>query len=188
LPLPGCPVINGNSQWALWIPAMFFEFVLFGFAVYKSAVSTAARMKLNQRTTLTGILLHENILYFLVVAALLILNNLMAIGATNIPWFGFGPFHAALGITTGRMMIHLQKFAAKSLEGDAAEMSIPEIRFIGSPAFNGANPHSSYDLGTDSEMSQDIENIAGTSMFTHHYSLANGSAVPQAGPSRLATT
>lgn len=186
LPLPGCPAINGNTQWALWIPAMLFEFVLFGFAVYKTAVSTAARMKLNERTSLTGILLHENILYFLVVAGLLILNNLMANGATGIPWFGFGPFHAALGVTTGRMMIHLQKFAAMNLEGDTSEMSIPEIRFVGTPAFDGAHLRTSYDSGTSSELSHDIENTAGTSI--HEYPMVGGLAEPQDGPSRLGMT
>jgi len=54
---------------------------------------------------------------------------------TQIPWFGFGsvcyllkficvschihacsPFHAALGIVTCRMLIHLRKFASGSLE------------------------------------------------------------------------
>lgn len=159
LPLPGCPAINGNSQWALWIPAMLFEFVLFGFAVFKSVVSTAARIKLNQRTSLTGILLHENILYFLVVACLLILNNLMAVGATRIPWFGFGPFHAALGITTGRMMIHLRKFATKHLEGDDTP-SLPEIKFVGNPVLNAASSCPSHDSETIPEMIHDIENPA----------------------------
>jgi len=189
LPLPGCPVINGNTQWALWIPAMLFEFILFGFAVFKSIVSTAARMKLNKRTTLTGILLHENILYFLVVAALLIFNNLMAIGVTNIPWFGFGPFHAALGITTSRMMIHLQKFAAKNLEGDASEMSSPEIRFVGSPVSNGGNPRPSYDseAGSDMPYVSDIENTAGKDPI-HEYPVMRDMVEPQAGPSRLGTT
>ncbi|PPQ76529.1 hypothetical protein CVT26_013364 [Gymnopilus dilepis] len=187
LPLPGCPAINGHSQWALWIPgmhfmyshfanqpihllhtAMLFEFVLFGFAIHKSVVSTAARMKLNQRTTLTGILLHENILYFLVVACLLVFNNLMALGATKIPWFGFGPFHAALGITTGRMMIHLQKFAVEELEVDPDKLSVPEIRFIGSPvAFGAPAPRPSRD---SSDLSHDIENTAGAESI-HEYPL-----------------
>lgn len=185
LPLPGCPAINGHSQWALWIPAMLFEFVLFGFAIHKSVVSTAARMKLNQRTTLTGILLHENILYFLVVACLLVFNNLMALGATKIPWFGFGPFHAALGITTGRMMIHLQKFAIEKLEVDPDKLSVPEIRFIGSPvAFVAPAPRPSRD---SSDMSHDIENTAGAESI-HECPLMQESVLPQAGPSRISLT
>jgi len=165
---------------------MLFEFVLFGFAVFKTAVSTAARIKLNQRTSLTGILLHENILYFLIVACLLILNNLMALGATRIPWFGFGPFHAALGITTNRMMIHLREFASKNLEGDGSDMSLPEIRFVGSPVLSIANPRPSYDPETGSEMSHDIENTVGSSLYEHP--LVGGLAEPQAGPSRLGMT
>jgi len=123
------------------------------------------------------------------VAALLIFNNLMALGVTNIPWFGFGPFHAALGITTSRMMIHLQKFAAKNLEGDASEMSIPEIIFVGTPASNGANPRPSYDSETGSDMSHanDIENTAGRDS-THEYPVTSGMVESQAGPSRLGTT
>ncbi|KAF8879312.1 hypothetical protein CPB84DRAFT_1688016, partial [Gymnopilus junonius] len=162
LPLPGCPAINGNSQWALWIPAMLFEFVLFGFAIYKSVVSTAARMKLNQRTSLTGILLMK-IFRTSFVACLLVFNNLMSLGATKIPWFGFGPFHAALGITTGRMMIHLQKFAANELEMDPAKMSVPDIQFIGTPvAFVGPAARPSRD---SSDMSHDVENIAGAELL-----------------------
>jgi len=123
LPPLGCPAINGGSQWAQWIPAMLFEFVLFGFAIYKSIVSHSANMKIFGRPTLSRILLKENILYFAVIACLLFFNNLMVVGATKIPWFGFGPFHAALGITTGRMLIHLRKFAVKNLEGDPIAIS-----------------------------------------------------------------
>jgi hypothetical protein len=118
LPLPGCPVINGGTQWALWIPATVFELVLFVLALYKGAVSIAARVKLNNRMSLTTFLIQDNVLYFLGVSCLLIFNNLMAVGATRIPWFGFGPFHAALGIMTARMMIHLRKFSVDTLDGN----------------------------------------------------------------------
>jgi len=115
--LPGCPVINGGNRWAVWVPATLFEFNLFILALYKSAVSTSARMKLNGRLTLITILLQDHILYFLGIACILVLSNIMAIGTTFIPWFGYGPMHAALGITTTRMHIHLTKFLDKDKMG-----------------------------------------------------------------------
>jgi len=45
---------------------MLFEFILFVMAVYKTVVSSSARMRLNGRWSLTAILLHENIVYFFV--------------------------------------------------------------------------------------------------------------------------
>jgi hypothetical protein len=57
-----------------------------------------------------SVLLHDNILYFLGIAFVLVLSNIMAIGTAAIPWFGYGPFHGALGIMTTRMHIHLTKF------------------------------------------------------------------------------
>ena len=82
----GCiNVKSGGNRWAHWLPgvclkppvtihgqnmtfgvfaATFFEFVLFGMAVYKAVVSSSAKIKLNGRRSLTAILLHENIIYF----------------------------------------------------------------------------------------------------------------------------
>lgn len=79
LPLPGCPAINGGSQWAQWLPGLFlaalgfallissgiatlFEFILFGFIFYKAVVG--ARVRVNGRSTLAAVLIHENIAYF----------------------------------------------------------------------------------------------------------------------------
>jgi hypothetical protein len=177
LPPLGCPSINGGSQWAQWVPAMLFEFVLFGFAAYKSIVSTAARIKLNERTSLTSILIHENILYFAVVGCLLVFNNLMVVGATRIPWFGFGPFHAALGITTGRMLMHLRKFATENLEGNAA-MSLPKMDYVESSAMQSVDrprrdietnyEESDSDLDSVSDLSHDTDDVAGPSTrFAH---------------------
>jgi len=81
LPLPGCPTINGGTEWALWIPrasqqlhktsemdmfilATVFEFILFLFAAYKACTSIAARMRVNQRLTLVSVLIQGNTLYF----------------------------------------------------------------------------------------------------------------------------
>ncbi|KIM42609.1 hypothetical protein M413DRAFT_26638 [Hebeloma cylindrosporum] len=120
---------NGDTRWAQWLPATVFELVLFGMAVYKSLVSYAAKVKLNGRLPLSAILLHGNIVYFFVVACVLVLSNLMLVCATHIPYMGLGLFHATLGIATCRMLIHLRKFSSENLEGGPAEgpMSLPNI-------------------------------------------------------------
>jgi len=127
LPRTGCPSINGGSQWAQWVPATGFEMILFAFALAKCFISSSARTKLNERLSLTSVLLRENILYFFAVTSVLIFNNLMVVGATKIPWFGFGPFHAALGIATSRMLIHLRKFSLENLEFNPDRWSLPEM-------------------------------------------------------------
>ncbi|KAF8956178.1 hypothetical protein BDZ97DRAFT_203423 [Flammula alnicola] len=76
LPLMGCPVINGGSQRAQWIPDLHY--------IYKAVVSTAAQTKLNRRPSLTASLLHENILYFFVIACLL---QYPREDATNLSYF-----------------------------------------------------------------------------------------------------
>ena len=90
LPPPGekCPSLTQDSRWAQWVPgaypqtsyfqfypthnlptspfsATLFEFVLFGMAVYKTIVSSSAKVNINGRRSLTAILLSENIIYFL---------------------------------------------------------------------------------------------------------------------------
>lgn len=111
LPLPGCPSINGGTQWAQWVPAAVFEGVLLCFAVYKTFKTFSDYLRFQKRVRLSDILLRDNILYFFAVTCLLIFNNLMVVGATRVPWFGFGPFHAALGIVTTRMLLHLIEYA-----------------------------------------------------------------------------
>ncbi|KAF9483245.1 hypothetical protein BDN70DRAFT_342950 [Pholiota conissans] len=127
LPRTGCPAINGGSQWAQWVPATGFEVILFGFAIAKCFISSSARTKLNERPSLIAILLRENILYFFAVTSVLIFNNLMVVGATKIPWFGFGPFHAALGIATSRLLIHLRKFSLDNLEYNPDHWTNPDM-------------------------------------------------------------
>ena len=53
--------------------------VLFSFAIYRATLSIAARTRLNNRLSLTTILINENIFYFCVVSWVLIFNNLMVI-------------------------------------------------------------------------------------------------------------
>jgi len=179
LPLIGCPAVNDPGQRAIWVPATVYEFVLFGFALYKATTSSTAQIKLNHRPSLTAVMLQQNILYFLVIGCLLIFNGLMNVGATPIPWFGFGPFHASIGIATSRMLIHLRKFSVKSLEGDLA-FSPNEIIFVGpAPAIAGLNQCERF----DSQGSHDLEGIAGSSTYSHPLS-DHGENV--AGSSRLA--
>ncbi|KAJ3542372.1 hypothetical protein NMY22_g3534 [Coprinellus aureogranulatus] len=110
LPLPGCPVINsGPGKWAQWIPATVFECTLFGFALY-SAIST--RVRLREKLSVNEVLISDNILYFFGITVLLLMNNLMT--THHIPWFGYAPFHAAMGVMTTRMLMHLKKAACKS--------------------------------------------------------------------------
>jgi len=63
-----CVSITGYDAWLKHdlrcFAATLFEFVLFGMAVYKTVVSSSAKIKLNGRRSLTAILLHENIVYF----------------------------------------------------------------------------------------------------------------------------
>jgi len=186
LPLIGCPVVNGGGQWALWIPATVYEFVLFGFALYKAATSSTAGIKLNHRPSLTAVLLQENIIYFLVIGCLLIFNNLMVVGATRIPWFGFGPFHASIGIATSRMLIHLRKFSTKSLGGETASSS-KEIRFIGpAPITASSDLRESFDSEDSSTQGfHDLESIAGSLIYSHSLSDHRANV---AGSSRLGVT
>jgi len=113
--LPGCPTINGGIRWAVWVPATIFEFNLFCLALYKTLLSNSMNIKLNDRSSLLKILVHDNILYFLGITGVLIMSNVMAIGTTTIPWFGYAPFHAAVGIMTTRMHLHLVKFTEQNL-------------------------------------------------------------------------
>jgi hypothetical protein len=168
VPLIGCPVVSGGDQWSIWVPATVYEFVLFGFALYKAATSSTAGIKLNNRPSLTAVLLLQNILYFLIIGCILIFNILMVVGTTQIPWFGFGPFHASMGIATSRMLIHLRKFSSKALEGES-DTSPQEIRFIG-PAPIMARPDLLESFDADDSSRHDVESIAGSSIHSHSLS------------------
>ncbi|KAJ2936790.1 hypothetical protein H1R20_g309, partial [Candolleomyces eurysporus] len=69
---------------------MIFEFVLFGFALYKSVRSLAIKTPLQDRPSLTAILVGDNILYFFGISTLLVLLNIMSMGTNLIPWFSYG--------------------------------------------------------------------------------------------------
>ncbi|KAK0477033.1 hypothetical protein IW261DRAFT_1338928 [Armillaria novae-zelandiae] len=115
LPLAGCPSIHSGIEWAQWVPATAYEIVLFSFAIVKTFGFMLDNMTRGYRQSLRSILLRDNILYFLAISCVLVLNNLMVVGATEIPWFSFGPFHAAVGVLTTRMLINLRKAASQEI-------------------------------------------------------------------------
>ncbi|KAJ7055850.1 hypothetical protein C8F01DRAFT_447501 [Mycena amicta] len=109
LDLPGCPSVHSGIEWAQWVPATIFEGILFIFALAKTFESTIISWKTHGKLSLYTLLLRDNILYFFGIAAILVFNNLMVVTVTHIPWFSYGPFHAAVGIMTSRMLINLRK-------------------------------------------------------------------------------
>ncbi|KAJ7642026.1 hypothetical protein FB45DRAFT_684541, partial [Roridomyces roridus] len=111
LDLPGCPSVHSGIEWAQWIPATIYEGILFGFALFKTFETTFVNLRRKTRLSLYELMIRDNIMYFFAVTALLIFNNLMVVNVTHIPWFSYGPFHAAVGIMTCRMLINLRKAA-----------------------------------------------------------------------------
>ncbi|EIM82344.1 uncharacterized protein STEHIDRAFT_171293 [Stereum hirsutum FP-91666 SS1] len=109
LPLPGCPSIHSGIEWAQWVPATAYEGVLFSFALWKTVKSTAGRVRNKARVSIYELLLRDNLFYFFAIAAILVFNNLMVVGLTHIPWFSYGPFHAAVEILTCRMLVNLRR-------------------------------------------------------------------------------
>ncbi|KAJ7669122.1 hypothetical protein B0H17DRAFT_1335763 [Mycena rosella] len=109
LGLPGCPSVHSGIEWAQWVPATIYEGILFGFALLKTFQTTIVSLRRDSTLSLYSILLRDNILYFFGIAALLVFNNLMVVSVTHIPWFSYGPFHAAVGIMTSRMLVNLRK-------------------------------------------------------------------------------
>ncbi|KAJ8522144.1 hypothetical protein ONZ45_g1221 [Pleurotus djamor] len=90
LPLPGCPSVHLDTEWAQWVPATAYEGVLFCFAVYKAASHTATTFQGGRRISLYALLIRDNLLYFFTISGILVFTNLMAVGITRIPWFSFG--------------------------------------------------------------------------------------------------
>ncbi|KAJ6450384.1 hypothetical protein C8R45DRAFT_1224115 [Mycena sanguinolenta] len=115
LGLPGCPSVHSGIEWAQWVPATIYEGILFGFALYRTFENTLSSFRKDGVVSLYTILLRDNILYFFGIAALLVFNNLMVVSVTHIPWFSYGPFHAAVGIMTTRMLINLRKATANDV-------------------------------------------------------------------------
>ncbi|KAJ7642576.1 hypothetical protein DFH06DRAFT_1477352 [Mycena polygramma] len=115
LGLPGCPSVHSGIEWAQWVPATIYEGILFGFALYKTFERTISSLRKDAKLSLYTLLLRDNILYFFGIAALLVFNNLMVVSVTHIPWFSYGPFHAAVGIMTTRMLINLRKATMKDV-------------------------------------------------------------------------
>ncbi|KAJ7859292.1 hypothetical protein B0H14DRAFT_3864078 [Mycena olivaceomarginata] len=125
-PLPSSGLHSG-IEWAQWVPATIYEGILFGFALFKTIEkATSSFRKEGTLSSLYAILLRDNIVYFFGIAALLVFNNLMVVSLTHIPWFSYGPFHAAVGIMTSRMLLNLRKATAKdviNLDSKRSELS-----------------------------------------------------------------
>ncbi|KAF9489105.1 hypothetical protein BDN71DRAFT_1512458 [Pleurotus eryngii] len=131
LHLPGCPSIHAGIEWAQWIPATAFEGVLFCFALYKGLQKSYWEARAQKRFSLYALLLRDNLLYFLAITCILIFNNLMVVGITHIPWFSYGPFHAALEILTVRMLLNLRKATAYDLSSaHLTEVHVDQLRNV----------------------------------------------------------
>ncbi|KAK0457067.1 uncharacterized protein EV420DRAFT_1644216 [Desarmillaria tabescens] len=135
LPLLGCPIVHPKIERAQWVPgskviafkAANYESVLFGFAIYKSFESMMDRMRRgHSRDTLRSILLRDNTLYFLGISCLLVFNNLMIVGVDKLPRFSYGPFHAALGVLTTRMLLNLHNAASSRVEVSSTGWDVPD--------------------------------------------------------------
>ncbi|KDQ23875.1 hypothetical protein PLEOSDRAFT_1048725 [Pleurotus ostreatus PC15] len=131
LPLPGCPSIHAGIEWAQWIPATAFEGVLFCFALYKGLQKSYWEARTQKRFSLYALLLRDNLLYFFAITCILIFNNLMVVGVTHIPWFSYGPFHAALEILTVRMLLNLRKATAHDLSSvHLTEVHVDQLKNV----------------------------------------------------------
>ncbi|KAF7338900.1 UBA-e1-C domain-containing protein [Mycena sanguinolenta] len=132
LGLPGCPDVHSGIEWAQWVPATIYEGILFGFALYRTFENTLSSFRKDGMVSLYTILLRDNILYFFGIAALLVFNNLMVVSVTHIPWFSYGPFHAAVGIMTTRMLINLRKATATDVVNLGSGIQRSQMSFTGS--------------------------------------------------------
>ncbi|KAJ3860001.1 hypothetical protein EV359DRAFT_67684 [Lentinula novae-zelandiae] len=125
LPLPGCPSIHTGIEWAQWVPATIYEGILFGYALCKTVQTNAAQLRRGGQISLRSVLLRDNLVYFFGIACILVFNNLMVVGITHIPWFSYGPFHAAVGMLTTRMMLNVHKAANKTTFISGSEVELP---------------------------------------------------------------
>lgn len=111
LPLPGCPAIQTKTEWAQWIPATIFEGIMFGFVLFRSFRLSFRNLRLGRGVSLYEVVIKDQIRYWVGVSILLVLCNLMVVGTTRIPFFGFAPFHAGLGVATTRMLLNIREAA-----------------------------------------------------------------------------
>ncbi|KAF7313052.1 hypothetical protein MKEN_00990300 [Mycena kentingensis (nom. inval.)] len=131
--LPGCAPRHPGIEWAQWLPATAFAGVLLASALTKTCESALTSLQMGKRLSLYELLLRDNILYFSAIIVLLVFNILMVTGAIpHIPWFGYSPFHAALGISTSRMLINLRR-ATTSNDGGIAHLAIESTSTIELP-------------------------------------------------------
>ncbi|KAJ6563292.1 hypothetical protein DFH09DRAFT_1158906 [Mycena vulgaris] len=154
LPLPGCPSVHQGIEWALWVPATIYEGILFGFALFKTSQSTIRSLRMDSQLSVYSLLLRDNIAYFFGIAALLIFNNLMVVNLTHIPWFSYGPFHAAVGIMTTRMLINLRKATAQDFIHDRGSSDAQFSAAISTQQPSGSGVSMRFLLAQDSTVSE----------------------------------
>lgn len=128
LPLPNCPSVRRDMEWAQWVPATAYEGILFLWVANKTLQSVMERRHRDKRctTSLYAIILRDNILYFFGITCVLVINNLMVAGVTKSPWINYSPFHAAMEIMTSRMLINLYK-AHERTKGFSIPKSTVEV-------------------------------------------------------------
>ncbi|KAF8828473.1 hypothetical protein HHX47_DHR3000381 [Lentinula edodes] len=115
LPLPGCPSIHTGIEWAQWVPATIYEGILFGYALCKTVQTNAAQLRRGGQISLRSVLLRDNLVYF------------------------FGPFHAAVGMLTTRMMLNVHKAANKTTFISGSEVELPATTTNLLPSAGGAS-------------------------------------------------
>ncbi|KAI0359786.1 hypothetical protein OH77DRAFT_1517396 [Trametes cingulata] len=158
LPIPGCPVVHTGIEWAQWVPATIYEGILFGYALVRAGENFIVRIRADDkmsvktgwRPTLYSVVLSDNLLYFFFIACILTFNNLMVVGVTHIPWFSYGPFHAATGIMTTRMLMHVRKaYALSCSNAQSGGTNLTTTRFGPAPTSSGSQPLSAtFDIGS----------------------------------------
>ncbi|KAF9048785.1 hypothetical protein BJ165DRAFT_1462654 [Panaeolus papilionaceus] len=114
--VPGCAVMREGIEWVQWVPAAIFEGLLFIQALCRSIASTTSRIQGKRNISLSAFIVFDSSCYFLVVTALLILTSITVASSAGVPWLGFGPLHAVVGISSARLLIQVPKFSNLSLE------------------------------------------------------------------------
>lgn len=121
-----CSLSRSEYEWAQWLPATAYEVWLFGWAIVKSYL-LRTQFGVQDRPSLMNIVLKGNMLWFVGVTGLLLINTLMCSRYNDLPWIGYGPFHAGTSILTSYAMLSMLKSirAQSSLSHDGGPHCLP---------------------------------------------------------------